>query len=110
MTKSELKTGHIVTFRNGKRMHVYCNATTSTGFNKNVFTDGHTWCGFDIIHDDLSGYIRYYDIVKVECAASVIDLCSHTYAEEVWCETKRKMTVAEVEIALGYGIEIVNEK
>ena len=110
MTKYDLQTGHIVTFRSGKKMHVYRNATTSIGFGQNVFTDGNTWCGFDTIHEDLSGYIKDYDIVKVECASRITDLCSNEYVKEVWRETKRKMTIAEVEMSLGYGIEIINEK
>lgn len=110
MTKSDLKTGHLVTFRSGKKMYVYRNASTSIDFNKDVFTDGYTWCGFDTIHDDLSGYIRDYDIVKVECVNNVTDLCSHEYTVETWSETKRKMTVAEVEMALGYGVEIISGK
>lgn len=110
MTKSDLRTGHIVTFRNGKRMHVYRNAITSIGENENIFTDGDTWCGFCTIHEDLSGYIREYDIVKVECATNIMELHSHEHAKQIWRETKRKMTVAEVEMALGYGIEIISEK
>ena len=110
MTKFDLQTGHIVTFRNGKRMNVYRNAVTSIGKNENIFTDGNTWCGFDVIHDDLSGYIRDYDIVKVECAANIIELYNHNDAREIWKETKRKMTIAEIEMKLGYGVEIISEK
>ena len=110
MNKYDLQTGHIVTFRNGNRMHVYRNATTSIDKNKNIFTDGNTWCGFDTINEDLSGYIRDYDIVKVECATDVMELYNHERAKEIWKETKRKMTVAEIEMKLGYGIEIISEK
>ena len=110
MTKSDLQTGHIVTFRNGKRMNVYRNAVTSINENQNIFTNGDTWCGFCTINDDLSGYIRDYDVVKVECVNCITDLHSNKCTTEIWRETKRKMTVSEIEMKLGYGIEIISEK
>jgi len=111
MTKSELKTGMIVTKRNGKKMYVYRNACTSLHSSCDILTDGNTWNDLSYYNEDLTyknGADQ--DIVKVECVSTMVDLCSHNRAETLWeREEAKKMTVAEVEAILGYKVEIVSE-
>lgn len=115
MTKSELKTGMIVTLRNGNKKQVYIDVVTNNLQNANVITDGNTWSDLYHYNEDLTYKgSRELDIVKVAYVGFVIGL--HAGVESpvgntIWERKEpKKMTVAEIETILGYKIEIVSEK
>ena len=118
MKKSNLRTGHVVTLRNGDSYMVFRNCMYHNAkdiiVNKNnswfylndfnedlTFNDEEAWC--------IKPHI--WDIVKVETT-------SHPYAlvkefgtnKTVWKEERKKMTVSEIEKILGYKVEIIAEK
>ena len=121
MTKSELKTGMIVTQRCGKKLTVYrdCACSFEHSIHKNVFVDAsaETWHPLDYYTEDLINNKGYheYDIVKVELAHHPYDFNKYPFDAKVdkvlWeRDNTRKMTVAEIEMILGYGVEIISEK
>lgn len=112
MTKSDLRTGMLVTFRNGKKMCVYLNVDTSLCKSQNVLTDGVTWMDFDYVNDDLTNLSSsYFDIMEIEVPIIATDIPYHNGTKSIWQRQKpKKMTVAEVEKILGYKVEIISEK
>ncbi len=121
MTKSELKTGMIVTQRCGKKLTVYrdCVCSYEAHIHKDVFVDASskTWHPFDYYTEDLindKGY-HEFDIIKVELAHHPYDFNKYPLDANVdkilWERSDtRKMTVAEIEKILGYKVEVVSEK
>ena len=121
MTKSELKTGMIVTQSNGKKLTVYRNCACSYGgkLHDDVIVDASdmTWHPFDYYTEDLindQGY-HEFDIVKVELAHHPYDFNKYPLDAKVdkvlWERSEtQKMTVADIEKILGYKVEIVAEK
>jgi hypothetical protein len=121
MTKSELKTGMIVTRRDGKKMTVYRNCVCSfahPSYN-DVFVDASAlaWSSFDSYTEDLKSKFGYaeFDIVKVELVHQPYDYNKYPdYAkvdDVLWPQDNaKKLTVAEIESILGYKVEIVSEK
>ena len=121
MTKSELKTGMIVTMRNGKKMTVYrdCACSFAHPNHNDVFVDAFTssWSSLNSYTEDLknkSGYVEF-DIVKVELVHYPYDYNKYPNFAKVddvlWTREKtKKLTVAEIENILGYKVEIVSEK
>ena len=122
MTKSELKTGMIVTRRDGKKLTVYRNCACSFGhtIHNDVFVDAsdETWHPMDNYSEDLINNKGYpeYDIVKVETVRHPYDYNKYPFDAKIgdilWVRTepKKKMTVAEIESILGYKVEIISEK
>ena len=121
MTKSELKTGMIVTRRDGKRLTVYRNCACSFGhsIHNDVFVDAsdEIWHSMEYYSEDLKNLKGYpeYDIVKVELVWHPYDYNKYPFDADrtkvLWERTdpKKKMTVAEIESILGYKVEIVSE-
>ncbi len=114
MTKSELKTGMVVTMRSGKKMHVYIDAVTETCGGCNIITNGDTWSDLCYYNEDLTYQgAKQQDIVKVELVATKMDLNANhgcKIGETIWVrEEPKQMTVAEIEAILGYKVEIVSE-
>lgn len=115
MTKSELKTGMIVTLRNKMKMFVYRDCATTTPIEEGVFVNQYTSkCNYmteygeDLTHKVFSSL----DIMKVEKVVHPFffqrnpnDILA---AQVCWVrEEARKMTKEEIEEILGYKIEIV---
>lgn len=117
MTKSELKTGMIVTYRDGKQRVVFKD-TTMFECNKNFITDGVNWSLLSTWEEDLTcSFFKEMDIMKVEVATSFVMMCRNpvdipsSYRKTIWERpTPKKMTVSEIESILGYKIEIIAEK
>lgn len=122
MTKSELKTGMIVTRRDGMKNTVYRDVVWSDCIG-NDCTKGvvvnvaySSWNPLSGYNEDLTNkHASCFDIIKVEKPKHPFYLqkdpkeCVKT--ELLWeREESKKMTVEEIEEILGYKIEIVSEK
>lgn len=113
MTKSELKTGHIVTYRNGEKRTVFKDTNRNPA---DFITDGHTHVNLNAYNEDLTCvFDSNRDIVKVENAHSPITIGFNPGAfaqlKTIWKRPiPKKMTVSEIEAILGYKIEIIAEK
>lgn len=112
-TKSDLKTGHVVEYRNGQRRLVVGNALIDNKGNEaNELTDATYKNDLTDIDDD-----KLFDIIKVyEINPNFTgDLCDVLYNDSnlilIWEreEPPKKMTVAEIEAALGHRVEVVSE-
>lgn len=130
MTLDDLKTGMIVTMRNGTQYTVIRNMATPyqnadeifvyTNFNQSerlTFNDdGRGWMPFDDYHNNFTHKRnKRYDIVRVEIANNpfgFMDLKYNVHFRTViWKEPLAvKLTLAEIEARLGYKIEIVSEE
>lgn len=119
MTKSDLRTGHVVTLRDGTKRMVYLNcAHNFVGFDENVLVDmeNSIWNSLDYYNEDLThGMWESKDIVKVELVDHPYEFAKPISKVEVfktlWIRTEpKKMTVAEIEAILGYKVEIIAEK
>lgn len=111
MTKSELKTGHVVTYRNGEKRAVY----KDTCYGADYLTDGHTYRNLYNYKEDLTcSTDPMCDIVKVESTGRFVDIARDPNGFSgivIWERpTPKKMTVSEIESILGYKIEIIAEK
>lgn len=106
-TKSDLKNGDIVLFRNGQ--------TAVFIENFQVLVTSDHWCNFYSYSDTLTAKDRQYDIMKVsrplheyQCRLSVFAKgTTHIIYER---KEPRKMTLAQVCAALGEEIVIVEEE
>lgn len=118
MEKSDLRTGHIVTTREGNEYMVYLDIDTEyTDFNgKDVLVGtGVSWNSLEYYNEDLTYHDEReeFDIVKVERGVHPYCLqdISHGKAkrEILWEREKepKEMTVAEIEKLLGYPVKIV---
>ena len=121
MTKSELKTGMVVTLRNGEMFTVYRNIACSS---KNVeppegvIVNEKDYYTLDNFNDDLTYYFdaEEYDIVQVSLVYTPYDFSKYTkdahVPKVIWKrpQVKKKLTIAEIESILGYKVEIVSEK
>ena len=117
MTRSDLRTGVVVTFRNGLKANVYKEFYNGNGNKDAALTDGNTCICLDGYTKDLTcSWNNAYDIVEIEYPLSVISLCknpngSNLATGSIWKrETPKRMTLAEIEAELGYKVEIVEEK
>jgi hypothetical protein len=125
MKKSDLRTGMIVTLRNGKEYVFFRNFVTTTEYSMNTSADGvfvygqkRMWMlGCDYNNNLLMKEREHsqFDVMKVE-------MCNHPYCfmdpeygkdnrKLIWeRQEAKKMTVSEIEAILGYKIEVVSEK
>ena len=126
MKKSELKTGMLVTLRNGCKGMVFRNIhteyTTNTNKAKDVIVsmceDGQlSWENLDSYNDILlvrDDEFNWMDVVKVETVYHPYDLVklfeNKNIRSTIFNRDKRKMTVKEIESILGYEIEVVDEE
>ena len=113
MTKSDLRTGHIVTLRNGTRHIVYKDCVLGYG-DVIVNTHKQSWMRFSDYHEDMTctDNDTEFDIMKVETPKTPYDYNGNPdniTGLTLWQRTK-KMTIAEIEKALGYSIEVVSDK
>lgn len=120
MTKSELKTGMIVTRRDGKKLTVYrnCACSASHRIYNDVIVDAscECWHPLEYYTEDLINNNNFpeFDIVKVELVHHPYDYNKYPFDAKVvkvlWERNEpKKMTVAEIEAILGYKIEVVSE-
>ena len=129
MTKADLRTGMIVTLRNGTECVVLRNAhfygTISVRTDKLeddgtisviVGYDNETWMWFSEVHDDLTvghnfGHPYKLDIMKVESLTHPLRLPHKDGPREVLWERseKKKYTYAQLKEILGEEFEIVKE-
>lgn len=121
MTLNDLKTGMIVTWRNGEKATVLRDTVNFKRLCKQgrsflVKCSGDGWTALSNYDDDFKNrFADSYDIVKVEVPDHpyyCFDYeCSNYNSEVVWEENPVvKMTVSEIEKKLGYKIEIVSEE
>lgn len=117
MKKSDLRTGHIVTTRNGSEYVVYQGVEIRGTIEGKVLVgkkENKSWEPLDNYKEDLTHcFISDFDIVKVEEAYSVFVLQDIDYMRDnrktIWKREKepKEMTVAEIENLLGYPVKIV---
>jgi hypothetical protein len=67
MKKSELKSGMLITLRNGKKGIILLNTPQGDVVASNGDEDDNTWCSLDSFSDDLTSYAGNdnYDIVEI---------------------------------------------
>lgn len=122
MTKSELKTGMVVTYRDGRKAMVFKDCADNnfpTLFKKEanvLISEEATWLDLHYINEDLLYSNRdsdSLDIIMVEAAINPFILWRPYNPNDYTVIWKRnppkKMTVAEIEAVLGYRVEIVSE-
>ena len=118
MTKSDLRTGMIVTYREGRRGVVYLNVypVQLDKSNDVIVDNGDGWMRLADYNEDLTckSYDKY-DIVKIESVPNVLWFTTpfdeKLKTKVLWerPETK-KITISEIENILGYKVEIINDK
>ena len=116
MTKSELKTGHVATLRNGQKYMIYKDVCFSGKTTVLIASNGHIY--LDSFNDDLTHHNSgSFDIIKIEeCLLAMnlvqnVDQIYELHMKHIWERKEpKKMTVAEIEAILGYKIEVVSEK
>lgn len=124
MTKADLRTGMIVTLRNGDEYMVYRN-TVSTWTNEHQFgvdciveiTNKHEWQDLSNEFTDrlTSTHNRKWDIIKIEEASHPFAFISPDYERDkrrvLWKrDTVRKYTFNQLKEILGHDFELVEEK
>ena len=119
MNKFCLKTGHVVTLRNGESYMVFRNCMYHNAKDVLVNKD-KSWFRLsdfkdDLTFDDSSEFINYprnCDIMKVETTEHPYSLVENYGKKKVVWERHeaKKITVSEIEKILGFKIEIVAEK
>lgn len=120
-TMKDLKPGHIVTTRSGEKM-LYLKIVTQTnpeGIETFVSynNDGYYGPISECYRDDLTHYYAKensarieHDIVKVGMMYDPAYLFDGAIADTIWTRSAKKMTKKEIEVVLGYEIEIVGEE
>lgn len=124
MKKSELKTGMIVTLRNGNEYvfmkdFIVDDDYTMGSCNEGIIVNGHkpSWSKMNHYDHNLKAITisdRSLDIMKVEIPNHPYAFTNipynRKYRKLVWERKEvKQMTVAEIEAILGYKIEIVSE-
>ena len=116
MTKSELRTGMIVTHRNGNRRIVYDNVCVQSKHDgDSILMDNiGSWNNLHNYNEDLTHrQYSYMDIVKIEIISMVADMHKPFDAPTliIWerPEPRKKITISEIEKLLGYKVEIIND-
>ena len=114
MTKSELKTGMIVTQRNGYKFMVFENASIfgTTDDNKIIVEiNGNVWSNLrDSYHEDMtSNYDSKFDIMKVEKCECITDLLNPKRKTVLlWQRSeKKRYTYAQLKEILGEEFEVI---
>ena len=120
MTLNDLKTGMIVTMRDGHECVVLRRVHTQLCKDIDVFVDikSRSWFEMNSFDNDFKCWrvpTGDYDIVKIEQPRHIFDSMNLSKdidkREILWKETTTiKLTVAEIENRLGYRIEIVSDK
>lgn len=133
MTPNDLKTGMIVTLRNGtegvvfrdccSKLNDFAGRPTRLFDYSNCIVDvkGDAWFMLKSYNPNFecnpggisSTHIREYDIIKIEKARhpfDFLDLERNRDQREVIWEKCKRLTVSEIENLLGYKVEIVSEE
>ena len=118
MTKSELRTGMIVTLRNGDRYMVFRGIQTNyTNEDVLVCPDETGWTRLESYNEDMTQKENrndLFDIMEVWEADYPLYFMSSNKEDHyflIWeREEPKEMTMAEIEAALGYKIKIVERK
>ena len=121
MKKSDLKTGMIVTLRNGEKYMVFLNASRSVHMSPEdvlVSVDGRYWFDLNGVNENLSDNKNsHYDIMKVEQVKTTTDIVYTLLHHDAKCLTnvlwerkeKKRYTYAQLKEILGEEFEIVKE-
>ena len=121
MTLDDLKTGMIVTMRNGVQFTVIRNMVNLWHGGNDILiystTKGNAgWMPFDAYNSNMTYMMgdNDWDIVKVEATKhpfGFMDVDYHVQERTlIWKENHPiKLTVAEIEARLGYRVEIVSD-
>ena len=136
MKKSEIKNGMHVITNNGNEYIIISGIEaykqiedTNTANTVMIQLDGSGWMPFDDYDDDLCYHDpegdeddwdidRYYDIKAVYTPQyyswTLLSVYDKSFISDkfikVWERPRKKMTKAEIEKELGYGIEIVDDE
>lgn len=118
MTKSELRTGMIVTLRNGDRCMIFRGIQTNyTNEDVLVHPDENGWMRLGSYNEDMTQKENQndsFDIMEVWEADYPLHFTSSNKEDHyflIWeREETKEMTMAEIEAALGYKIKIVERK
>lgn len=114
MTKAELKSGMVLTLRNGKEYMVFkdCKTTNYSGdFYVNV--ESSEWGNLNNFNDDLThNQYRHLDIMRIDVVGIITNLTNYAnFKGNSYCiwerKEKKSLTLEEVEKLLGYPVEIV---
>ena len=124
MTKSELRTGHLVTFRNGDEYMVFRNCDPYNDTLVRVDNDME-WMRLESYNDDLTfdtsemiftteNECKKWDIMKVRRVSHPYAFVNHDYNKNhiktIWeRHEKKKYTYAQLKEILGEEFEIVKE-
>lgn len=110
-TKSDLRSGMIVTLRNGKEGIVFLDCSKKINRDSIVFVKSETWCGLCYYKENLENdSCKYYDIIKVE--ETLIHHLGNLDAPRklLWeREEVKELTIAEIEAFLGCKVKIVGD-
>ena len=114
MTLDDLKSGMIVTTRNGFSYLVIRNDSDFVGIRSGGWIDISRDFNADFKYNDPINDKHTWDIVKVESFDSLSNMINFEhntkYKSVLWEEPpKVKLTIAEIENRLGYKIEIVSD-
>ena len=118
MTKSELKTGMVVTTKEGHKYRVYRNIATDytnlSDKNNDVLVSSLAdWLRLENYNDNLTHKLyKEYDIMKVELVNHpydfIKDLDNVKITKTLWERQEvKELTVAEISKLLGYEVKIV---
>ena len=110
--KSDLRTGMKVKLRDGCEYIVLLNMCHEWSDDTNILietTEGHGWLSLDSYNDDLTNTVSNdYDIIEVFKSDHLRPLITDFYEVEWTNIQTRKMTLEEIENALGYKVEIIS--
>lgn len=114
MTKKDLRTGHIVTLRNGGQFMVFKNYHSQYNEPVDCIVSFHgTWTELKNYEEDLKNHCFHdLDIVKVSLISHPHNtFCDNRQLTTIWDrEEPKQMTVAEIEAILGYKVEIISDQ
>ena len=121
MTKSELRTGMVVTYRDGRKAMVYtdCHYSYLPNDLKSMagalITEEGTWSDLRCYNENLTSTSHPdLDIMEVEIVEHPRFLWASynsNHYRTIWERNPpKKMTVAEIESILGYRVEIISEQ
>lgn len=112
MTKSELKTGHIVTTRNGNEYTVLKGVDTEYTYDEsNFLVRSNGFLRLSRYNEDLTHKDDHeWDVIKVERMKGICDILADPIHQEkritLW-PTKKQYTYAQLREILGEEFEVV---
>lgn len=116
MKLSDLKTGMIVTLRNGDEYVVFRNFSDLYTESTSIICNGRSWNNLCYYSDGMkcsSLFGKMYDIVKVEVPYHPYSFFNLEHEREkrkiVWEEGAKEVTMAEIEEKFGCKVKIVKE-